>query len=207
MKKRTSDIEARKLVEQAASWRLAALLLERPRPKWQEAIGVMLPEVSDRKLVSFAEEAEQGSEENYHRLFGPGGTVSPREVSYCGFEDPGRLMAELQSFYHAFSYLPHREDSIDHVSVEAGFVGYLFLKEAYALKRGDSAAAEITKSARTRFMHEHLSRGAAGILDRLPESPAYLRNVLLWLVKKDPKRIVEKAGRSPFKTTVRGALS
>ena len=207
MKRNISDVEAQRLVAQAASWRLASLLLERPRPKWKDAIDVMLPEVSDRKLLSFAEEAEQASEENYHRLFGPGGTVSPREVSYCGFEDPGRLMAELQSFYHAFSYLPHREESIDHVSVEAGFVGYLFLKEAYASKRGDSAAAEITKSARARFMHEHFSRCAGGILDRLTECPAYLRSVLLWLVKKGPKRIVEKAVRGSFKTTVRGVLS
>ena len=206
MKKSKSDGGAEKLVAQAASWRLASLLLERPRPKWKDAIAMMLPEVSDRKLLSFAEEAEQGSEENYHRLFGPGGTVSPREVSYCGFEDPGRLMAELQSFYHAFSYLPHREESIDHVSVEAGFVGYLFLKEAYARKRRDTAAVEITKSARARFVNEHFSRCAGGILDRLTEGPAYVRNVLLWFVKKSPKRTAEKVRRRSFKT-IRCVLS
>ena len=197
MKKNISDVEAEQLVAQAASWRLAALLLERPRPEWKDAIATILPEVSDRKLLSLAEEAEQGSEENYHRLFGPGGTVSPREVSYCGFEDPGRLMAELSSFYHAFAYLPCREESIDHVSVEAGFVGYLFLKEAYALKRGDSAAGEITKSARTRFTQEHVSRCAAGIRDGLAEGPAYLRNVSLWLVKKNPRPAAAKVGRGP----------
>jgi len=199
MKKSTFDIEAQKLVAQAASWRLASVLLERPRPEWKAAISLLLPEVGDRKLSTFAKEAEQGSEENYHRLFGPGGAASPREVSYCGFEDPGRLMAELQSFYHAFSYLPRREESIDHVSVEAGFVGYLFLKEAYARKRGDSAAAEITKSARTRFTQEHLSRCAGGIHDRLTEGPAYLRNVISWLVKKSPGRTAEKAGHDPCK--------
>jgi hypothetical protein len=93
-------------------------------------------------------------------------------------------MAELNSFYHAFSYLPRREEPIDHVSVEAGFVGYLFLKEAYARQRGESEAAEITKSARKRFTNEHVSRCADGIADRLKDSPSYLGKVFLWLVEK-----------------------
>ena len=93
-------------------------------------------------------------------------------------------MAELNSFYRAFSYQPRLEESIDHVSVEAGFVGYLFLKEAYARQQGDSAAADITKSARTRFMNEHVSRCAGGILDRLKDNPSYLRKGFLWLVEK-----------------------
>jgi hypothetical protein len=84
----------------------------------------------------------------------------------------------------AFSYLPRREEPSDHISVEAGFVGCLFLKEAYARQRGDSDAADITKRARKRFMNEHLSRCADGIADRLTAGPSYLRKVFLWLVKK-----------------------
>ena len=182
--KGNADVYAQKLVAQAAAWRLASLLLERPRAQWHSEIEQLSLEASDEKLSSCAREAELATEELYHRLFGPGGTVSPREVSYCGFEDPGRLMAELNSFYHAFSYLPRREESIDHVSVEAGFVGYLFLKEAYARQRGDFDAADITKSARKRFMNEHVSRCADGIVDRLTDTPAYLRKVFLWLVEK-----------------------
>jgi len=182
--KGTADAHAQKLVAQAAAWRLASLLLERPRAQWHSEIEQLSLEASDEKLSSCAREAELATEELYHRLFGPGGTVSPREVSYSGFEDPGRLMAELNSFYRAFSYLPRREESSDHISVEAGFVGYLFLKEAYARQRGDSDAADITKSARKRFMNEHVSRCADGIVDRLTDSPAYLRKVFLWLVEK-----------------------
>jgi hypothetical protein len=107
--------------------------------------------------------------------------VSPREVSYCGFEDPGRLIAELSAFYHAFSFSPRREESIDHVSVEAGFVGYLFLKEAYARMQNDAAAPAIAKDARERFCSEHLARLARGMRERQVEMPAYLQGVLSWL--------------------------
>lgn len=182
--KSTADFKTEELVAQAAAWRLASLLLERPRPEWKNEIGALCSEVADPELSSSAREAVQGTEELYQRLFGPGGTVSPREVSYCGFEDPGRLMAELQSFYHAFSFQPRREESIDHISVETGFVGYLFLKEAYAQMQGNSDAAEIMKSARERFTNEHLARCARGMIDRPTDIPSYLRNVLSWLAEK-----------------------
>jgi nitrate reductase assembly molybdenum cofactor insertion protein NarJ len=177
-------VDAQKLLSEAAAWRLVSLLLERPRAQWHREIEQLSSEANDKQLSSCAREAKPATEELYHRWFGPGGTVSPREVSYCGFEDPGRLMAELNSFYHAFSYLPRREEPIDHISVEAGFVGYLFLKEAYAKQQGNSAAADITKSARKRFMNEHVSRCAEGIVDRLKDSPLYLRKVFLWVLKK-----------------------
>lgn len=177
-------LDAEKLLSQAAAWRLASLLLERPRPQWHSEILQLSFEANDKQLSSCAREAKPAIEELYHRWFGPGGTVSPREVSYCGFEDPGRLMAELNLFYHAFSYRPRREESIDHISVEAGFVGYLFLKEAYAKQRGDSDAAEIAQSARKRFMNEHVSRCADGIVGRLKDSPLYLRKVFSWIHQK-----------------------
>lgn len=179
--KNTSDFKTQDLVAEAAAWRLASLLLERPRPEWKSEILQLCSEVTDGKLSSCARRADQGTEEIYHRLFGPGGTVSPREVSYCGFEDPGRLMAELASFYQAFSFQPRREEPIDHISVEAGFVGYLFLKEAYAQMRQDSEAVETTKKARKRFTDEHVGRCARGMIHRLGDIPPYLGDVLSWL--------------------------
>ena len=180
----TSDFKTQGLVAQAAAWRLASLLLERPRPEWKSDIEKLCSEVTDRELSSCAKGADQGTEETYHRLFGPGGTVSPREVSYCGFEDPGRLMAELASFYDAFSFEPRREEPIDHISVEAGFVGYLFLKEAYAQMQADSESVEITKKARERFTHEHVGRCTRGMIYRPSDIPPYLRGVLSWLAEK-----------------------
>ncbi|HXV79049.1 MAG TPA: molecular chaperone TorD family protein [Candidatus Binatia bacterium] len=181
--KEITYVYAQNLLEAAAAWRLASLLLERPRGQWYSEIEQLSSEVRDEELSRLVREAKPATEELYHRCFGPGGTVSPREVSYCGFEDPGRLMAELNSFYHAFAYLPRREEPIDHVAVEAGFVGYLFLKQAYAQQLGDAEAAEITKQARERFMNEHLLRCARGISERLNENPAYLRNIVWWLIK------------------------
>ncbi len=181
--KTAPDFRSQELVAQAAAWRLASLLLERPRPAWKSEVAQLCSEVTERELSSCARAADQGTEELYHRLFGPGGTVSPREVSYCGFEDPGRLMAELSAFYQAFSFQPRREEPVDHICVEVGFVGYLFLKEAYAEKRGASESVEITKSARDRFTDEHVSRCAQGMLDRLSAVPTYLQGVLSWLVE------------------------
>lgn len=185
MKRTSFAVETQELVAQAAAWRLASLLLERPRPEWKAEIGAVRSEVADEELSSCASAAEQGTEEDYHRLFGPGGAVSPREVSYCGFEDPGRLVAELQCFYHAFAYLPRREEPVDHVSVEAGFLGYLYLKEAYARMQDDCESADITKDARERFTAEHLARCACGMLGRQSAMPPYLFHVLSWIAGKN----------------------
>ena len=179
--KDSSDLDSGELLVLAASWRLVSLLLERPRPEWKSEIARLAAEVSDPQLARCAADADHATEELYHRLFGPAGAVSPREVSYCGFEDPGRLLAQLSAFYHAFSFNPQREESIDHVSVEAGFVGYLFLKEAYARMRNAAASAAIARDARERFFREHLARSTRGMLERGVGLPAYLQNLLSWL--------------------------
>ncbi len=200
--KNSTDFNSRELLALAASWRLVSLLLERPRPEWKIEIARLAAEVSDQGLARCAADAAQATEECYHRLFGPAGAVSPREVSYCGFEDPGRLISELSAFYHAFSFSPRREESIDHVSVEAGFVGYLFLKEAYARMRRASASATIVKDARERFVREHLARSARGMHERPVEMPAYLQNVLSWLNDPSTRAPGQDGGsRSGFRPT------
>lgn len=169
------------LVSQAAAWRLSSLLLERPRAQWRSEIAQIAAEVSAPQLRRSAAATKHATEELYHSLFGPGGTVSPREVSYCGMEDPGRVMAEVSGFYQAFSFTPRREESIDHIAVEAGFVGYMFLKEAYARMQGDAESTDITREARERFLKEHLQRCAQGMADRSDAFPPYLSDVLSWI--------------------------
>lgn len=178
------DHQARELVAEAAAWRLAALLLERPRSGWHREIQKVSGEVSDRQLAACASRADEAREETYHRLFGPGAPVSPREVSYSGFEDPGRLMAELNAFYHAFAFAPRREEPLDHLSVEAGFVAYLLVKQAYAEMRGDVESAVIVRRTRDRFIEQHLRRCARGMKERLGDASSYLQGTLNWMVQK-----------------------
>jgi len=178
-----SNRNAIDLLAQAASWRLASLLLERPRPGWRDEIEKLSSEIIDRELTACAGDVDDGTEGVYHRLFGPGGAISPREVSYCGFEDPGHLMAEIASFYDGFSFRPQREEPMDHISVETGFVGYLFLKEAYARREGNQEAVTIAEQARERFMKEHLARCVDGMQKRIGDSASHFANMLLWVVR------------------------
>jgi hypothetical protein len=83
------------------------------------------------------------------------------EIRALAREDPGQVLADLAAFYRAFAYAPETEEPTDHVAVEAGFVGYLWLKEAYALAQVDTAAAGLTASARGRFIEVHVAAPAA----------------------------------------------
>lgn len=178
-----SDRNATDLVAQAAAWRFASLLLERPRPGWRDEIEKLASEITDRELTACVGDIDDGMEGAYHRLFGPGAEVSPREVSYCGFEDPGRVMAELASFYDGFSFRPRREEPIDHISVETGFIAYLFLKEAYAWREGNREGATAARYARERFMKEHVARCAGGMEKRIDDRASHVTQVLLWVVR------------------------
>ncbi len=164
---RISDTAFLRLVRTAAEWRLLGLLLERPRPGWREGVQAVCAEVGDRPLRTAARGALHATEGEYLRLLGPGGVISPREVAYCGHEDPGRVMAELSGFYEAFGYHPRAEDPADHIAVECGFVGYLFLKEAFGCADDDPARATLAAEARTEFIERHLARLAGAVADRL----------------------------------------
>lgn len=151
----------------AAEWLLAEKLLSRPVPGWAEEIGALARETEDPFLRHAAEEAEGASEEDYLASLGPGGAASPREVAYLGFEDYGQIVADIRAFYEAFGFRPVVEEVVDHVAVEAGFVGYLHLKEAYALSLGRDGDADTAASARERFEQEHLRRIAGPLARRL----------------------------------------
>lgn len=155
------------LITTAAEWRLISLLLQRPRPGWLEEVGALAREVRDERLCAAAAAACDATEGAYLRLIGPGGAVSPREVASQPFQDPGHLLAQLATTYGAFAFHPRVEDPIDHVAVEADFVGYLFLKEAFASARGDAEAAATTAAARSSFIESHLAILAATLARRL----------------------------------------
>lgn len=165
------DARQKELLEQALEWRLIALLLSCPSGPWREKVQQASDEVRYPALREAARLALAGaSEGDYHSIFGPGGPVSPREVSYRRRLEFGGLLSELAGFYSAFAYRPSVEEPADHVSVEADFAAYLRLKEAYALVCGDSSQAEITAEAHRRFLEEHLSYLAEPLFHALTRS-------------------------------------
>lgn len=165
------DARAQELLREAAEWRLIGLLLECPGEGWRERIAEVTATVSDPALLSAAGLArEQAGEGLYHSIFGPGGPAPPREVSYCDSLQLGLLLSELAAYYRAFAYAPVTSEAADHVAVEAGFIGFLRLKEAYAQASGNSEQASITADAARQFVEEHLSRIAEPLRSALGES-------------------------------------
>ncbi len=160
-----------RLLREAAEWRLLSLLLECPAGNWQEQIAALATGVADPGLHAAADAArEEAAEGLYHSIFGPGGPAPPREVSYHDSVQLGYLLSELESYYGAFSFAPATPETPDHISVEAGFVGYLRLKEAYALARGDTEHAAITAEAAQRFLDDHLANSAEPLANALRNS-------------------------------------
>lgn len=181
-------LQARAPLAAAAEWRLLSLLLSRPRSGWHDEIAALAGEVGTGALREAAEAARGASEGPYHALLGAGGPASPREVAHAGFADPGRLLADLAARYAAFGFTPRSEEPHDHVSVECDFVGYLFLKEAYALACGDAEAAEVTRAARGSFLGEHAAVAGRRLAGRLPgDAPGYLRAAAELLATRVPE--------------------
>jgi nitrate reductase assembly molybdenum cofactor insertion protein NarJ len=157
----------RDLLREALEWRLIGLLLERPRGRWWAEVATLANDCPDADLQEAARAAVRAAEGPYLAALGPGGAVSPREAGHRETADPGHLLSEIAAFYRAFAYEPATEEPPDHVSVGAGFVGYLRLKQAYAAARGDAEAAEVTAEAARRFLASHLATCAEPIAEGL----------------------------------------
>ena len=154
----TFSPEQEQLLHAAAAWRLIGLLFECPRPGWREQVAALGADTRDEQLRSAAEAAQtEASEGLHHSLFGPGGPVSPREVTYLGGVQLGYLLSELNAYYEAFAYRPDTIEAEDHLSVEAGFMAYLAIKQAYALASGENERAQITAEAAAHFKTDHLA--------------------------------------------------
>lgn len=155
------------LLGDSASWRVLGLLFERPRGTWKDDLVALAAEIPDAALASLARRAAtEGTEAHFLAVLGPGGTVSPREAAYRRMGDPGHLLARLRHLYESFAYLARVEEPPDHVSVEAGFVAYLRLKESYAMAQGDAPSASMASDATALFLAEHLSHLAVGLRTR-----------------------------------------
>ena len=197
-----TDPRAQELLAAATAWRLLGLLFERPREGWQQEVEALSRVVSDPELRSAAAAAQQeASEGRYLALLGPGGAVSAREVSYRGMEDPGQIIADVQAFYQAFAFRPETEEAPDHLAVEAGFLGYLCVKEAYAHARGNDEEAEIAAEAAIRFCEAHLSALAWPVAERLENTDSrYLSLAATTLARRSgPRRDTQPTVKAPLR--------
>ena len=169
------SLEAQRAIVEAARWRLTGLLLERPQCGWLDEVQALAAEVEDKDLREAAGAAGEATEGTYLLLFGEGGFVSPREVTYRPMMDPGQILGSIAGFYEAFAFKPRVEDPLDHIAVEAGFIGYFWLKEASALAAGTAAKpdrenAEITRTARERFFESHPAHIIQPLAERIMET-------------------------------------
>ena len=191
------------LLRQATEWRLLGLLFERPRKNWWQEVEVLVRDLGDPEIKAAAEAAREEADEGlYLALLGPGGAVSPREVAYRGMEDPGHILAEIMAFYEAFAFRPKTEEPPDHLAVEAGFLGYLCLKEAYALSRGNDEEADVAAAAAARFRETHLSALAWPVAERLEKTEVrYLTLAATALARRfGPRRDTEATVKAPLRS-------
>ena len=162
---------AGELLQDAAQWRLIGLLLECPRADWFVQVAAVAAEVDNEQLRRAAELARQEASEGlYHTTFGPGGPAAPREVSYHDSLVAGQTLAQLRAQYAAFGFTPSSDEAPDHIAVEAGFVAYLRLKEAYALHAGDTDKATVAREAASCFIRDRLSAIAGPFAESLESS-------------------------------------
>lgn len=173
---RALDRDQAALARRAAEWRLLGLLFDCPREGWHDEVKALSREVDDNRLRLAAEAAAREASPGMHgSIFGPGGPVSPREVTYLGGIQLGYLLSELRGYYEAFAYRPRTVEPDDHVAVEVGFVAYLLLKQVYALVSDDAEHAAVVADAATGFKRDHLAAMAQPIATALEGvAPPYL---------------------------------
>jgi hypothetical protein len=191
--------EAKALLVESTEWRMIELLFRCPSPEWKNELKSLAGEVQDADLYDAAMRAiADASEGAFHSIFGPGGPAPAREASYQATIQLGYLMSELNAFYDAFAYAPACGPSAaeppDHVSVEAGFMSFLRLKQAFALSIGAKDEAAITAEAASRFLREHLSNIGEPLSYALEHSgETYLELVLFFSVAAMAQQAAQSA--------------
>ncbi len=169
------DERTRTLLREAQDWRLLGLFFERPRNDWWQEVAELADSSQDEALRAAAQATPGAGQGAYLARLGPGGVLSAREAGYRKTTDPSQLLFEIQTAYEAFAYVPVAEDPPDHLAVECGFVGWLRLKEAYALASGDAESASIASDAAKLFQSRHLAAMAEPLCVRLELlEPGYL---------------------------------
>jgi nitrate reductase assembly molybdenum cofactor insertion protein NarJ len=152
------DSRYREALRDAAEWRLLGLLFACPDVAWRDQVRALAEEITDDDLREAAHAAQhEANEGRYHTTFGPGGPAAPREVSYQRSALSGQYLAELTAFYEAFGYCPPHDEPPDHVAVEADFMAYLKMKQAFAVACLQEEQVAVTADAAQAFLENHLA--------------------------------------------------
>jgi TorA maturation chaperone TorD len=139
--------------------------LERMRPVLPAAARLLEDPPLAEAIVPLAADLDgDRRRREFEQLFGhvTRGPVPPYETEYGEEEifQQSQELADLAAFYRAFGLrvAPERHERPDHARCECEFAGFLCLKEAYALERGESEMLHRTRSARRAFLRDHLGR-------------------------------------------------
>jgi TorA maturation chaperone TorD len=117
-----------------------------------------------RRLVAALDGAFPDLDRLRARLFGPTlrGRVCPYETEYGGAHlfQQAQSLADVAGYYLAFGLTPPADggERADHAALEFEFLGFLSLKEAYALERRDAEMVQVSRAALRRFLRDHLGR-------------------------------------------------
>jgi nitrate reductase assembly molybdenum cofactor insertion protein NarJ len=152
------NCNVRELLSSAAEWHLLGLLFELPTASWKAEVSGLAAEIHSEDLKAAVHAAlSEASEGRYHSAIMPTGRVSLREISYRPSMVPGQFISQLSALYAAFAYEPRTSNPPDHLAVQASFLAYLQLKEAYAQMKKDIENAEVSAHAADAFVRDHLS--------------------------------------------------
>lgn len=122
-----------------------------------EKLSNEVPEAWHNRVEELCALSRDISEEKRTALFGGIGGCHDSESSYRSLP-AGNMLADIAGFYKAFGY-PEDEAgsrSPDHISKELGYLSFMFAKEAHALYKEETEAAETCRQAYTKFIKEHL---------------------------------------------------
>lgn len=113
-------------------------------------------------------------------------------------------LADVAAFYRACGLAAPAHERVDHLAVELEFMGFLALKEAYALVSNESERARETREMARRFFAEHLDRWAESFLDRFEtRAPEESRRLRRWL--RTERRLLGISTAAGISLRLRGA--
>jgi len=145
-------------------------------PEWK----VVLESWFELQETALSTPERENIRAEYTRLFLTGLVCPHHESDYLG-ESVFRksdLVADLSGFYSAFglNLAPSAKMQADYIGTELEYAGVLALKELFARRTGKADEAEICRSARKKFLQDHLGRWAGAFCRKLmeqSESPFY----------------------------------